>query len=141
MNKNRLFVCLGTTLALSLFSAQGAENKGLDPSKLPPAADKTGVTYATDIKPVFENSCVRCHGADKPKARLRLDSLEAALKGSTDGKVVVAGNSADSILVHCVAHAGKPDAFMPPPRNKANIPPLTKDQVGLIRAWIAQGAK
>ena len=141
MNKNRLFVCLGTTLALSLFSAQGAENKGLDPSKLPPAADKTGVTYATDIKPVFENSCVRCHGADKPKARLRLDSLEAALKGSTDGKVVVAGNSADSILVHCVAHAGKPDAFMPPPRNKANIPPLTKDQVGLIRAWIDQGAK
>ena len=141
MNKNRLFVCLGTTLALSLFSAQGAESKGLDSSKLPPAADKTGVTYARDIKPVFEKSCVRCHGADKPKARLRLDSLEAALKGSADGKVVAAGNSADSILVHCVAHAGKPDTYMPPPRNKANIPPLTKDQVGLVRAWIDQGAK
>ena len=141
MNKHRLFVCLGTTLALSLLSAQGADNKGLDPSKLPPASDKTGVTYATDIKPVFEKSCVRCHGADKPKARLRLDSLEATLKGGDDGKVVLPGDSAGSMLVHYVAHAGKPDTYMPPPRNKANIPPLTKDQIGLIRAWIDRGAK
>ena len=128
-------------MALSFFSAQGAESKGVDLSKLPPASDKTGVTYATDIKPVFEKSCVKCHGAERPKARLRLDSLEGALKGGEDGKVVVPGNSAGSQLVHCVAHAGKPDSYMPPPRNKANIPPLTKDQIGLIRAWIDQGAK
>jgi mono/diheme cytochrome c family protein len=132
---------VGTTVALALFSSQGAEKQAVDLSKLPPASDKTGVTYATDIKPVFEKSCVRCHGADKPKARLRLDSLEGALKGGENGKVVLPGNSAGSLLVHNVAHAGNPDGYMPPPRNRANIPPLTKEQIGLIRAWIDQGAK
>jgi mono/diheme cytochrome c family protein len=128
-------------VGLSIFSAQGAEKNVVDLSKIPPASDKTGVTYATDIKPLFDKSCIKCHGAEKPKARLRLDSLEGALKGGEDGKVVLTGNSAGSLLVHCVAHAGKPDVYMPPPRNKANIPPLTKDQIGLIRAWIDQGAK
>ena len=77
----------------------------------------------------------------KAEGPLRLDSLEGALKGGEDGKVVLAGNSAGSMLVHNVAHAGKPDDYMPPPRNKANISPLTKEQIGLIRAWIDQGAK
>jgi hypothetical protein len=138
---NRLVMCVGATVALSLFSAQGAEKKAVDLSKLPPASDKTGVTYATDIKPLLEKSCVKCHGAEKPKGRLRLDSLEGILKGGEDGKVLLPGNSAGSMLVHNVAHAGEPDDYMPPPRNKANIGPLTKEQIGLIRAWIDQGAK
>jgi hypothetical protein len=45
------------------------------------------------------------------------------------------------MLVHNIAYAGAPDGYMPPPRNKANIPPLTKEQIGLVRAWIDQGAK
>jgi hypothetical protein len=137
----RNIVSVGTTLVLSLVIVQAAEKPAVDISKIPPASGKTGVTYATDIKPIFDKSCVRCHGAEKPKARLRLDGLETALKGGEDGKVILSGNSADSKLVHCVAHAGKPDGFMPPPRNKAGIPPLTKEQIGLIRAWIDQGAK
>ncbi len=134
-------VCIGTTLALSLVIVRGAEKQAVDPANLPPAATKAGVTYATDIKSIFDKSCVRCHSAEKPKARLRLDGLEAALKGGEDGKVILSGNSAGSMLVRSVAHLGKPDGFMPPPRNKANIPPLTKEQIGLIRAWIDQGAK
>src|ERR1035438_705232 len=133
--------CVVTTLALSLVIAQAAEKTAVDLSKIPPASDKTGVTYATDIKPIFDTSCIKCHGAEKPKARLRLDGLAAARKGGEDGKVVLPGDSAGSMLVQCVAHAGKPDGFMPPPKNKANIPPLTKEQIGLIRAWIDQGAK
>jgi mono/diheme cytochrome c family protein len=141
MIRNQLIVCLVTTLALSLFSAQGAAKTAVDLSKLPPASDKTGVTYTTDIKPIFDKSCITCHGAEKHKGRLRLDGLEAVLKGGEDGKVVVPGNSAGSMLVHNIAHAGDPEAYMPPPKNKANIPPLTKEQIGLIRAWIDQGAK
>jgi mono/diheme cytochrome c family protein len=99
------------------------------------------VTYATDIKPIFDQSCVKCHGGEKPKARLRLDGLEAALKGSKHGKMIQPGNSAGSKLVLNVAHLGDEDDFMPPPKNKAKIPPLTSEQIGLIRAWIDQGAK
>jgi len=34
-----------------------------------------------------------------------------------------------------------PDKWMPPPKDAAQCPPLTADQVGLLRAWIDQGAK
>ena len=113
-----------------------------DTAQLPPASTKTGVTYATDIKPVFDQSCVKCHSGEKPKAKLKLDSLENALKGSKDGKVVIPGNSAKSPLVLNVAHlSNDKDAWMPPLHNKANIGPLTPGQISLIRAWIDQGAK
>jgi hypothetical protein len=128
---------VGLSFALSLSAA----DKKVDVSKIPPASDKKGVTFATDIKPIFEKSCTKCHGAEKQKGKLRLDSLEAALKGAEDGKVVEPGNSANSILVHNIAHVGDEDMFMPPPDNKDKIPPLTKEQIGLIRAWIDQGAK
>jgi mono/diheme cytochrome c family protein len=132
---------VGAALTLGLASAHGEGNAKIDISKLPPAASKTGVTYAADIQPIFEKSCVKCHGAEKPKARLRLDSLAGALKGSEHGKVVEPGKSASSKLVLNVAHLGDEDDYMPPPNNKANIPPLTPEQIGLIRAWIDQGAK
>ena len=143
--KKILYVCIGAALTVSLLTAysQDKDKKkpAVDTSKLPPASDKKDVTYATDIKPIFEKSCVKCHGAEKPKGKLRLDSLEGVLKGGQDGKVVEPGKSAESMLVHNVAHIGDEDDFMPPPDNKAHIPPLTKEQIGLIRAWIDQGAK
>lgn len=109
---------------------------------LPPASTKTGVTYTTDIKPIFDTSCIKCHSGDKPKAHLKLDTLENALKGSKDGKVITAGDSANSFMVKCLAHVTSDhDSWMPPPHNKANIGPLTPEQIGLIRAWIDQGAK
>jgi hypothetical protein len=110
--------------------------------KLPPASTKQGVTYATDIKPILDISCAKCHSGDKPKAKLKLDSLENALKGGKDGKVIIAGDSAKSPLVLSAAHlTGDKTLWMPPPHNKANIGPLTTDQIGLVRAWIDQGAK
>jgi mono/diheme cytochrome c family protein len=132
---------IGVTLALSLNLTLGAEGKKVDVSKIPPPSDAKNVTYAGQIKPIFEKSCIKCHGAEKQKGKLRLDSLEAVLKGGEDGKVIVPGKSAESMLVHNVAHVGDEDSFMPPPDNKDKIPQLTKDQIGLIRAWIDQGAK
>jgi hypothetical protein len=128
-------IALAATFGLALAAAA-------DTAQLPPASTKTGVTYAADIKPVFDQSCVKCHSGDKPKAKLKLDSLENALKGSKDGKVVIPGNSAKSPLVLNVAHVtSDKDSWMPPLHNKANIGPLTAGQIGLIRAWIDQGAK
>lgn len=144
MTKKLLLAGAGTALAVSLVTTLAAEKKAkptIDASKLPPVADKQGVTYAGDIKPIFEKSCIKCHGPEKQKGKLRLDSLESALKGGEDGKVIEPGKSAESILVANIAHVGDEDEYMPPPDNKDKIPPLTKEQVGLIRAWIDQGAK
>ncbi len=87
----------------------------LDVSKLPPAADKKGLTYAKDIRSIFQASCLRCHGEERPKGDLRLDSLEAVLKGGKDGKVVIPGSSKKSPLVFAVAQVNE-DLAMPPKR-------------------------
>jgi len=143
--KKLLIVCIGAAFTMSFLTLQGAEKEGkkppVDVSKIPPPSDKKGVTYATDIKPIFEKSCIKCHGPEKQKGKLRLDTLEAALKGGEDGKVIEPGKSAESMLVHNVAQVGDEDLYMPPPDNKDKIPPLTKEQIGLIRAWIDQGAR
>ncbi len=138
-----VFVC-----ALGLAGAALAQDKedkkvDIDVSKLPPVSTKTGVTYAADIQPIFQKSCFPCHNAKnpKPKGGLRLDSLEAVLKGGEDGPAIVVGNSAKSPLVANVAHLGDEDDYMPPPKNRGHIGPLTPEQIGLIRAWIDQGAK
>lgn len=127
-------VTLTSILTLSTFLAATAAP---DLSKLPPASSKTGLTYAKDIKPIFEKSCFKCHGAEKQKAKLRLDSIEAVLKGSENGEVVAKGDSKKSSMVVAVARLDDDSAM--PPEGKGE--PLTKDQVGLIRAWIDQGAK
>ena len=129
---------IAAVLGASLMVAAAADKKNIDVSKLPPAADAKDVTYAKDIQPIFEKTCFKCHGPEKQKGKMRLDTLPAALKGSENGKVIEPGNSAKSVLVHNVSRIGDEDDWMPP-TDKGE--PLTKAQVGLIRAWIDQGAK
>jgi hypothetical protein len=145
----------------------------IDVSKLPPPAAAKGLTYAKDIRPLLETACFRCHGEEKQKGDLRVDSRDALLKGGEVGKVIVPGNSKKSLLVAAVAQLnddiamppkmkprgggpggpggpgaggpppgggpgrgpGGPGGFGPPPK------PFTAEQVGLVRAWIDQGAK
>ena len=98
----------------------------------------TPLDYDKDVRPVLENRCFKCHGPEKQKGKMRLDSLEAALKGGENGPDIIKGDSAKSTLVHNVARIGDEDDAMPP---EGKGDPLTKEQVGLIRAWIDQGAK
>jgi mono/diheme cytochrome c family protein len=120
--------------ALSITLVSRAEP---DLSKLPPPSDKKGLTFDKDIKPIFEKSCFKCHGAEKQKGKLRLDSLEATLKGGENGPNVKPGDSKNSTLVHSIARLVEDEAM--PPEGKGD--PYTKEQVGLVRAWIDQGAK
>ena len=188
------------------FSISAAE---VDWSKLPPASTNGNVTFANDIQPLFKASCVRCHGAERPRAQLRLDTLEGVLKGTKRGIILTAGDSANSLLVKAISQLD-PETAMPPKRRPrgpggpggpggpppgmtapdghphdgapmaggpeggepphmggdgdhgdrppggpqgTNAPgmrprnfgppakPLTAEQVGLVRAWIDQGAK
>jgi len=127
-------ILLGIALS-AVISSQAADP---DIKKLPAPAAKTGLTYDADIKPIFQKSCFKCHGPDKQKAKLRVDSLAALKKGGEDGDVLSVGKSEKSRLVHSVARILDEDENMPP-EDKGD--PLTKDQVALIRAWIDQGAK
>jgi mono/diheme cytochrome c family protein len=130
---------MATISAFGLFA--GVFAKDVDVSKLPPPSDQKDVTYEKDIKPILDKSCIKCHGPEKPKGKLRLDSLAGVMKGGEDGPAIEPGKSEKSVLIHNVGHLGEEDEWMPPPGNKAKIPPLTPEQIGLIRAWIDQGAK
>jgi len=130
-----VILAAGVVWLFPAFSALRAAE--VDPAKLPPASTQTGLTYAKDIHGLFEQNCTKCHGAAKQKARVRLDSLEATLKGGEHGKVIVPGHSAHSPLVFCVARL-RDDTAMPPKKEGKT---LSAEQIGLIRAWIDQGAK
>ena len=110
--------------------AVGSE-AGLPKFPLPAAAQ---VDFAKEIQPMLAEHCVKCHGPDKQKGGLRLDNKAAALQGGDEGKVLVAGKSAESRLVHLVAGLEE-DKIMPPEGER-----LTAAQVGLLRTWIEQGA-
>src|SRR5260221_10553484 len=128
---------IAITLAISILAAAAADKKSIDVSKLPPSSSAKDVTYEKDIKPIFEKTCFKCHGTEKQKGKLRLDSLAAVKKGGEDGEVIVAGNSLKSSLVQSVSGAVE-DGLMPP---DGKGDPLSKEQIGLIRAWIDSGAK
>ena len=85
----------------------------IDPARLPPPA-QTQIDFARDIQPIFEASCLRCHGSERPKSRFRLDSRDAALKGGENGVDIFPGDSAKSPLIHFVAGLVE-DMEMPPP--------------------------
>ena len=127
--------------AMVLVLSLGAADKPPDVSKLPPPSDKKGLTYDKDIKPLLENSCLKCHGAEKPKSKYRVDSREAIIKGGDSGEAaVVAGKSEKSPLIHFVADLVE-DYEMPPVDKRDKYPAMTKEQIGILRAWIDQGAK
>ena len=104
------------------------------------ASGAAKVDFAKEIQPILQQTCIKCHGPEKQKGKMRLDSLQAALKGSENGKVIEPGNSAKSVLVHNVSRIGDEDDWMPPPKD-TKFPKFTPEEVGLVRAWIDQGAK
>jgi len=108
----------------------------VDPAKLPPPANQQ-IDFDRDIQPILDTSCLRCHGPEKPKSHFRLDNPESALKGGDNHtNDIVPGDSGQSVLIHYVSRV-VPDSEMPP-TGKGD--PLTPEQIGLLRAWIDQGA-
>ncbi|EEF59803.1 c-type cytochrome domain-containing protein [Pedosphaera parvula] len=123
-----LFLLL-LTLSIAATAAEA------DLSKLPPPATNH-IDFSRDIQPIFNQSCLRCHGPEKPKSHFRLDNRDSAIKGGENGVDILPGNSAKSPLVQFVA--GLPEEMQMPPAGKGN--PLTPGQIALLRAWIDQGA-
>src|SRR6185369_9536351 len=137
---SRLPITLRSTLSSSFLaglvigsSVLAAE---IDESKLPPPATNR-IDFARDIKPIFESSCFRCHGVERPKSKYSLATRESALKGGENGVDILPGQSAKSPLIHYVS--GLAEDIEMPPKGKGD--PLTSEQIGLLRAWIDQGVQ
>ncbi len=121
----------GVAFALTAVSA-AAETNSVDIASV-----TNSILFDRDVRPIFEQSCFRCHGPEKPKSGFRLDIRADALKGGDDNtNDIVPGRSGQSKLIAYVAGLDK-DIQMPPPDHG---PPLTPAQVATLRAWIDQGA-
>src|SRR2546426_1176059 len=89
-------------------------------------------TFEKDIRPILKSHCFECHGeGEKLKGGLDLRLRRLILKGGDDGPVIVPGKPNQSLLFKLV-HSGE----MPKREKK-----LTREQVALIKQWIANGAK
>ncbi|WP_240907316.1 PSD1 and planctomycete cytochrome C domain-containing protein [Paludisphaera rhizosphaerae] len=110
--------------------------RGDDPVKLPAPASRT-VDFGRDVAPLLENRCYSCHGPKKQKAGLALHEQAKAMTGGDGGPVIVPSKSAESPLILAVARVEE-DSAMPP---EGVGDPLTAEEVGVLRAWIDQGAK
>jgi len=98
------------------------------------AVDDADRHFSEKVWPLLESRCVSCHGPDKVKGSLRLDSREAILKAGDSGEAaVVPGKPAESLLLHAVMHSKK-DLEMPPKEK------LTTNDIAVLERWIRDGA-
>jgi mono/diheme cytochrome c family protein len=84
------------------------------------------------VRPVLAEHCIKCHGPEKQKADLRLDSKTALLKGSDIGPVVVSGKPEESSFIKSIRHEG--DSKMPEREDK-----LPDEQIAALTEWVRMG--
>ncbi len=116
-------------LIIALLTALGVE-----------ADNKTGISFNRDIRPIFSDTCFRCHGPDKNarKAGLRLDIREEATKKTKSGVIpIVPGKPEESEIVRRIFSTEEFE-MMPP---KSAHKELTSQQKDLIKQWVSEGAK
>jgi hypothetical protein len=98
------------------------------------AADVARVEFfEKKVRPLLDRHCQQCHGADKRKGGLRLDSRDGVLKGGDSGPALVPGDPEKSRLVLAVRY-GNETLRMPP---KAR---LADDEIAVLTAWVKLGA-
>ena len=117
---------------LALFAWATSVPQAVAQVPLPPAATRS-VDYDADVRPLLAQNCYSCHGPEAQQSGLRLDLRQNALRGGDYGPVITPGNSADSKLIKRLVH-GDGGLQMPP------TGPLSDDEIGILRAWIDQGA-
>ncbi len=99
------------------------------------AAEPEAVNYDEHIKPIFRQHCLSCHGDDKQRADLNLQSFVTTLKGGTGGAAVVAGRASQSLLFKSITDPND-EARMPPKK-----PAIPAAQIALIQKWIDTGLR
>jgi hypothetical protein len=92
--------------------------------------------YQARIAPILDRHCVSCHGPEKQKAKLRLDSFEAVLRGAESGAIVKPGDARGSELFRRITLPASDDEVMP----TDGKPLLSKDEIRNIELWIVGGA-
>ena len=116
-------------LAAWAAAAPTATKKKPEPAKPLTAAQKAD--YAKVIQPIFEAHCVSCHGPKKEKGKLRLDTLEATLKGGKNPTFVIGKPNSSMLLARVFLERNAGDVMPPKDEN-----PLTEKQKEALYAFV-----
>jgi uncharacterized membrane protein len=100
----------------------------------PVSADK--VDFVKEIAPIIKDMCFKCHGGEKVKGKLKLNTKALALEGGESGKAILPSKPTLSKFLTSLTDPDE-DVLMPPPKEKVRP---TKDQIEKVRKWIEQGA-
>lgn len=87
--------------------------------------------YVKKIRPLLDAQCVKCHGPEKQKANLRLDSLKAMMEGGDSGPAVVPGDVEGSNLITAICYEDA-DLQMPPDGK------LEDEQIEMLKKWVGE---
>ena len=121
---------LSTALLIALAAALAAQ------SHQAPAAEAK-VDFVKQIKPLLESACINCHNSENLFGNLNLENRARAFGKRKEGPVIIPGSPEKSPLYVVLT--------LPPKKTKKAMPPtghrIAKDQVELLRTWIAQGAE
>jgi hypothetical protein len=89
--------------------------------------------FESKIRPLLADKCFKCHGPEKQRAELRLDSRDFMLKGGENGPVLVPGNAEKTTILKAVGYKD-PDLRMPPDSK------LAEQQIQDLETWVKMGA-
>ncbi len=139
-NLRRLCLLLVLALFTASFSALESQFASpepprdlVKPAELAKPSDSSGNQYFEQhVRPIFQAHCIRCHGPEKHRGGLRLDSLGALLKGGDSGPAIVPHRPAQSLLIGAIEHQ---ELLQMPPSGK-----LRDEQIQVLTAWVAMGA-
>ncbi|MHC4997041.1 MAG: c-type cytochrome domain-containing protein, partial [Planctomycetota bacterium] len=109
-------------IAATPWTALGADEREFTESQI--------TFFEKKVRPLLVDHCVECHGPDKQKNGLRLDSRQAALRGGESGKAIVPGDADSSLLIQAIRLHHDDDLSMPPDR------PLPKDAIDILVKWV-----
>ncbi len=129
----------GCWLAGLAVSVMAAEKPKVDVRKIPLPVPRA-VSFEREVYPLLQEACFSCHGPEKQKGKYRCDTKAGAFKETENGPAIVPGRSEQSVLIHLVCGLID-EMLMPPPSDKpGQSEKLTNEQIGILRAWIDQGA-
>ena len=99
--------------------------------------------FEAKIRPILAEHCIGCHGPEKQKGKLRMDTRENLLKGGIGDddkpvKVVEPGNPDKSLIIEAVNYKNE-DIQMPPPKKKESRK-LSDEQIKDLTQWVKLGA-
>lgn len=105
----------------------------------PPAAVPIGnaLVYKDVVAPIIEAKCVKCHGIEKSKGKLRMHTYADLMKGGGDGATtVIPGKTGESLMITRTLLPLDDDDHMPPNDEKQT----TKEEIAILKWWVEQGA-